>query len=104
MSGTINNLNFNNTNIDWRLVDEVISSCNKIVLTTHENPDGDGLGAEVGLYYHLLEEGKDIKIINYSPLPKEYNFLDRNRIFESYNETEHDDWLKTVPEAEGLES
>ena len=96
MSGTINNLNFNNTPIDWRLVDEIISSCKKIVLTTHENPDGDGLGAEVGLYYHLLEEGKDIKIINYSPLPKEYNFLDRHKIFESYNESEHDDWLKTV--------
>ena len=59
MSGTINNLNFNNINIDWQLVDEVISSCKKIILTTHENPDGDGLGAEAGLYYHLLEEGKD---------------------------------------------
>ena len=96
MSGTINNLNFNNTTIDWRLVDEIISSCKKIVLTTHENPDGDGLGAEVGLYYHLLEEGKDIKIINYSPLPKEYVFLNRDNIFESYNETDHDEWLKTV--------
>ena len=96
MSGTISNLNFNNTTIDWRLVDEIISSCKKIVLTTHENPDGDGLGAEVGLYYHLLEIGKDIKIINYSPLPKEYIFLDRHNIFESYNESEHDDWLKSV--------
>ena len=96
MSGTINNLNFNNTTIDWWLVDEIISSCNKIVLTTHENPDGDGLGAEVGLYYHLLEQGKDIKIINYSSLPKEYGFLNKDNIFESYNETDHDEWLKTV--------
>tara|TARA_B100000886_G_scaffold268869_1_gene192942 strand:+ start:383 stop:1435 length:1053 start_codon:yes stop_codon:yes gene_type:complete len=96
LSGTINNLNFNNTSIDWRLVDEIISSCKKIVLTTHENPDGDGLGAEVGLYYHLLEEKKDIKIINYSSLPKEYNFLNRHKIFETYNNSEHDDWLKSV--------
>ena len=96
MSGTINKLNFNNTSIDWRLVDEIISSCKKIVLTTHENPDGDGLGAEVGLYYHLLEEKKDIKIINYSSLPQEYNFLNRHKIFETYNNREHDDWLKTV--------
>ena len=96
MSGTTNNLNFNNTPINWNQVDDIISSCERIVLTTHENPDGDGLGAEVGLYYHLLEEGKDIKIINYSSLPKEYNFLNRHNIFESYNESEHDDWLKTV--------
>jgi len=96
LSGTTNSLNFNNTPIDWRLVDDIISSCRRIVLTTHENPDGDGLGAEVGLYYHLLEEGKDIKIINYSALPKEYGFLNKDNIFESYNETVHDDWLKTV--------
>ena len=96
MAGTINNLNFNNTPINWNQVDNIISSCERIVLTTHENPDGDGLGAEGGLYYHLKEEGRDIKIINYSLLPKEYYFLNRHNIFESYQESEHDEWLKTV--------
>ena len=96
MAGTINNLNFNNTPINWNQVDDIISSSERIVLTTHENPDGDGLGAEVGLYYHLKEEGKDIRIINYSSLPKEYNFLNKHNIFESYQESEHDEWLKTV--------
>ena len=96
MAGTINNLNFNNTPINWNQVDNIISSCERIVLTTHENPDGDGLGAEGGLYYHLKEEGKDVKIINYSLLPKEYYFLNRHNIFESYQESEHDEWLKTV--------
>ena len=96
MSGNINNINFNNTPINWSWVNDIINSCEKILLTTHENPDGDGLGAEVGLYYHLKEEGKDVKIINYSPLPKEYYFLNRNDIFESYNNSLHDDWMKTV--------
>ena len=85
LSGNINNIDFNNTPINWNRVNDIINSCEKILLTTHENPDGDGLGAEVGLYYHLKEEGKDVKIINYSPLPKEYYFLNRNNIFESYN-------------------
>ena len=35
-------MNYNNTYIDWGKVDEIISSANKIFLTTHENPDGDG--------------------------------------------------------------
>ena len=39
-------MNYNNTYIDWGKVDEVISSANKIFLTTHENPDGDGLGSD----------------------------------------------------------
>ena len=66
--GTIKRkMDFNNTGIDWSKVDKVILNSNKIMLTTHENPDGDGLGAECGIYYHLKELGKDIRIINYSP-------------------------------------
>ena len=74
----------NNIPINWNQVDDIISSCEKIVLTTHENPDGDGLGAEAGIYYHLLQNGKDVRIINYSPLPKEYYFLNKHDIFETY--------------------
>ena len=68
-------MNYNNTAIDWGKVHEVISSANKIILTTHENPDGDGLGSEVALYHHLNELGKDVKIINCSPTPEMYDFL-----------------------------
>ena len=57
-------MNYNNSDIDWGKVNEVISLANKIFLTTHENPDGDGLGSEVALFHHLDELGKDIKIIN----------------------------------------
>ena len=57
-------MNFNNTPIDWSQVHKVISRSKRIMLTTHENPDGDGLGAECGIYYHLKELGFDVKIIN----------------------------------------
>ena len=49
-------MNFNNSVIDWKQVDNVISSSNRILLTTHENPDGDGLGSEVAMYHHLCDE------------------------------------------------
>ena len=96
MSGNTNSLNFNNTPINWNQVDDIISSSEKIVLTTHENPDGDGLGAESGIYYHLRQNGKDVRIINYSPLPEEYFFLNKHDIFETYKNSIHDVWLKTV--------
>ena len=60
-----NNMNFNNTPIDWDAVHSVINNANNLMLTTHENPDGDGLGAECGLYYHLKEQNKNVRIINY---------------------------------------
>jgi len=89
-------MNFNNTPIDWNQVHAVIESANRIMLTTHENPDGDGLGAECGLYHHLKEVGKDVRIINYSPLPTEYDFLNDGDIFECYDLTQHDDWIQHV--------
>ena len=96
-TGTIKNkMDFNNTKIDWSKVHKVISNSNKIMLTTHENPDGDGLGAECGIYYHLKELGKDIRIINYSPIPEEYNFLNSDDIFECYNSLNHDIWIKNI--------
>ena len=30
----------------------LIASSDKILLSTHVNPDGDGLGSEVGMYHY----------------------------------------------------
>ena len=89
-------MNFNNTPINWNQIHEVISAAERIMLTTHENPDGDGLGSESGLYHHLTEIGKDVRIINYSALPEEYEFLNQGMIFEQYEPSEHDEWLQAV--------
>ncbi|HIF82484.1 MAG TPA: DHH family phosphoesterase [Candidatus Marinimicrobia bacterium] len=96
MGSLKNNMNFNNTSIDWYQVHEVISAADRIMLSTHENPDGDGLGAECGLYYHLKEIGKDVRIINYSPLPEYYTFLNSDQIFECYDQNFHENWIKDV--------
>ena len=89
-------MNFNNTPIDWSHVHKVISKSKRIMLTTHENPDGDGLGAECGIYYHLKEIGFDVRIINYSPIPEEYVFLNTDNIFEHYSPKTHDSWAEDV--------
>jgi phosphoesterase RecJ-like protein len=46
------------------------------VLTTHVNPDGDGIGSETALASWLRGRGKDVRVINHSPLPAVYRFLD----------------------------
>ena len=60
---------------------DVVDSADKIMLTTHENPDGDGLGSESGMYHHLIERTAEVRIINYSPLPNEFEDLNRDNIF-----------------------
>ncbi|HEX7573623.1 MAG TPA: bifunctional oligoribonuclease/PAP phosphatase NrnA [Bacteroidota bacterium] len=48
----------------------------RFVLTTHINPDGDGIGSEIALASWLRERGKDVRVINHSILPAVYRFLD----------------------------
>ena len=80
--------------MEWQQINEMIIASERILLTTHENPDGDGLGSASTMYYHLQEEGKECRIINCSDLPVEYDFLNQNKIFELYDVKEHDKWLE----------
>ncbi len=80
--------------MEWQQINEMIIVSERILLTTHENPDGDGLGSASAMYYHLQEVGKECRIINCSDLPVEYDFLNQNIIFELYDVKEHDEWLE----------
>jgi bifunctional oligoribonuclease and PAP phosphatase NrnA len=56
------------------LVDELRRS-DKLLLTTHENPDGDALGSLLGMHLVLQQLGKDSVMFlaaNQFPLPYEY--------------------------------
>lgn len=47
----------------------------RVVLTTHVNPDGDGLGSEVGLSHMLKALGVDVTIANPTATPPRFDFL-----------------------------
>ncbi|MFP4465625.1 MAG: DHH family phosphoesterase [Candidatus Goldiibacteriota bacterium] len=52
-----------------------IKRSEKILLTTHVNPDGDGLGSGLALACKLLKMGKKVDFINADPMPHIYDFL-----------------------------
>lgn len=84
------------SHLNWEGVYSAIMESDKILLSTHENPDGDGLGCELSMAYFLKKLGKDFKIINSSPLPQEYKFLAHEIQFEEYDKKEHSQWIETV--------
>ncbi len=43
---------------------ELIKKNSRFILTTHVFPDGDGLGAEMGLYHFLNQFGKSCRVLN----------------------------------------
>jgi phosphoesterase RecJ-like protein len=55
---------------------EFVAKHGRFLLTTHINPDGDGLGSEVAVALWLTSLGKSVQVLNDSPLPASFRFLD----------------------------
>ncbi len=59
------------------------------VLSTHRNCDGDGLGAELALYYALRKIGKSVSVINVDQTPRRYQFLNPDDNIQYYDSSPH---------------
>jgi phosphoesterase RecJ-like protein len=71
--------------IDWTPLADLIERHDRFLVTTHIRPDGDALGSEVGLAGLLRQKGKDVRVVNASPTPPRYDFLDPDRtLFEHF--------------------
>ena len=57
---------------------QLVAPGRRICLTTHVNPDGDGLGSEVGLAHLLRAQGAEVFIANPTPTPERFDFLFRD--------------------------
>lgn len=60
-------------------IKSIIDQRKSFVLTTHVNPDGDGLGSELAIAHFLRKLGKRATIINHNKTPENYEFLDPNK-------------------------
>lgn len=52
-----------------------IQDSQKILLLTHENPDGDALGSMLGLWHVLTAVGKKVSPVCISDIPRAFQFL-----------------------------
>ena len=62
-------------------IKNIIDKHHKIFITSHINPDGDSMGSSYAMYKYLDALGKDCMIINHSPVPETYHFLNKEKIF-----------------------
>ncbi len=82
---------------------QLFEQCKKIyaekknfVLTTHINPDGDGLGSETALALYLTGEGKSVSVINQSETPAYYTFMKLLFPIATFSSEKHDDIIKSA--------
>ena len=60
---------------------DLFRSQQSFLLTGHENPDGDCVGAQAALSQLLLSMGKTVHIVNPDPLSRNYEFLAEHTSF-----------------------
>ena len=77
----------------------------KFILTTHESPDGDGLGAEYALCRLLEDLGKTVQIINSDELSWKYRFFDEKGLIKTLGVNtelpgELSEWILVVVDTE----
>ncbi len=71
--------------VDWTPLSHLIAAHERFLVTTHVRPDGDALGSEVGMVGLLRHLGRDVRVVNASPTPPRYDFLDPDgRLFEQF--------------------
>ncbi len=58
-----------------KTITDAIKNAQTILLTTHKQCDGDGLGAQLGIYHALKSIGKDVRVLNVDSTPTKYRFL-----------------------------
>ena len=77
----------------WQALDKAIRAADRILLSTHENPDGDGVGSQLAFYEHLQSLGKECRILNCTEVPAIYEFLDPYGWLEVYDPERDETWL-----------
>ena len=76
---------------------EFLDRHSTLVITTHENADADGLGAERVFSQIVQARGKQVRIINSDPVAESYSFIDPENTIESWNDVKH-----KLPEKAGM--
>jgi bifunctional oligoribonuclease and PAP phosphatase NrnA len=63
---------------------DILEPHRRILLSTHENPDGDGVGSMIALGHCLRSMGKEIRIVVSPEIPAFLEFLDTEGWIEIY--------------------
>ncbi len=61
-----------------------IKNANNILLTTHKQCDGDGLGSQIALYFALKKMNKNVRLFCVDDVPRKYHFLNFTDYLEVY--------------------
>lgn len=74
-------------------ISESVKKARRILVTSHQDPDGDSVGSQLALKGWLMDSGKEVRIINQGKIPSKYLFLDEESAIEDFNSAKIIDWI-----------
>lgn len=81
--------------VNNKTVIDILQSAQKIIITTHFNPDGDAIGSCIALYDYLKALGKQVSIILPGPISTNLEFFNTNSSIQVFNDKNKIEFLKT---------
>lgn len=66
-------------------VAQSIRNASRILLTTHRQCDGDGLGSELAIYHALKKINKEVRILNVDGTPQKYDYLNPDQYIQYFD-------------------
>ena len=73
----------------------LLEGADRVLITTHINPDGDAIGSQACLAKFLRSLGKSVRIVNQDATPETLRFVeDPQTRAEVYEPSQHDDILR----------
>ena len=69
-------------------IEEILDNSQKVVITTHQSPDGDALGSSLALFGYLVKKGFDVCVVVPDSFPKFLNWMKGTENVLVYNHDE----------------
>jgi phosphoesterase RecJ-like protein len=70
---------------NYRDLFDILKNYEKIVITSHENPDADAIGSEYAMCKMLSASGYNASIITCEEIPEKYKFIDIGNLINVYS-------------------
>ncbi|MBN2355388.1 bifunctional oligoribonuclease/PAP phosphatase NrnA [candidate division KSB1 bacterium] len=73
----------------WHDLTAFLRPKQRLLITTHINPDGDAIGSQMALAHFLRQQGKEILLFNVDPTPRYFQFMDPTQEIMIFSDDTH---------------
>jgi phosphoesterase RecJ-like protein len=87
------------TNTQISAIKQLLENTQNILITTHQNPDGDAIGSSMGLFHTLKNAGIKSRVVVPNTIPDSINWIENNGEIVIFEERDAEEMTKLFDDA-----